>query len=74
MRPFFDAGISLGRYDGKPHDFVHCSELFVMGGVTLGGGVAISIAKGFYVRPQLRVAGGIGAVVVYASIGAGYRF
>jgi len=46
----------------------------MMGGVMIRGGVAISIAKGFYVRPQLKAAGGVGSFVGSAGIGAGYRF
>jgi len=76
VRPFFDIGVAIGQYDGNPHDFVHKSESFGTGGIACGAGVSISIGKRLYLRPQVRMAGGLpkGVVVGSFSVGAGYRF
>jgi hypothetical protein len=76
VRPFFDIGVSAGLYDGHPHDFVHKSENFGTGGIALGFGASVSIGSKLYVRPQVRIAGGVpnGVVVASASVGVGYRF
>ena len=76
VRPFFDIGVSVGLYDGHPHDFVHISEGFGTGGIALGVGVSVSIGSRLYVRPQARLVGGVPKDVIEgtASIGVGYRF
>ena len=76
VRPFFDIGVSMGLYDGHPHDYVHISENFVTGGIAFGLGASVSIGSRLYVRPQVRVAGGApnGVMVGTAGVGLGYRF
>lgn len=75
VRPFFDVGGALGRYNGKPHGYIRRSEDFSMGGVIIGTGAAISVGEKWYVRPQARLAlmtsGNIAGVL---NFGIGYRF
>ena len=74
VRPFVDIGITAGSYDGHPHDFVHKDENFDLEGVALGVGVTVSVTKHFYVRPQAKIADGLGSGVGFAVVVACYRF
>jgi hypothetical protein len=76
VRPFFDIGVSVGQYDGHPHDYVHKSENFGMGGIAFGFGASVSIGSRLYIRPQARFAGGVpnGVIVGTVGVGVGYRF
>jgi hypothetical protein len=75
VRPFFDIGGALGRYNGKPHGYIHRSEDFSMVGVMIGTGAAISIGEKWYVRPQARLAlMRSGNLAGFLSVGVGYRF
>ena len=74
VRPFLDVGIAVGIYDGHPHNYVHKDESFDIMGVMLGFGMTVSLPKGFYVRPQAKVAVSPETAVGFASVGLGYRF
>jgi hypothetical protein len=74
LRPFFDIGIAAGAYNGHPHNYVHRDESFEIVGVVLGVGMTVSLPKGFYVRPQARIAVSPETGVGFASVGFGYRF
>lgn len=74
LRPFFDIGIAVGNYDGKPHDFVRRTENIDIMGAMLGVGMTVSLPKGFYIRPQARLAISPETGVGFASAGLGYRF
>jgi len=68
FRPYFDIGIAGGQdhFLGKAHNFV---------GVAMGGGVAISLGKNWYVRPGVRLQ--LMSYLHYglsAGVSAGYRF
>jgi hypothetical protein len=81
VKPFFEIGIAVGTFNDQPHNLVIEDEHFNMIGVKFGGGVTISLPKGFYVRPQVGcvVSGhNIGAISGFgfmtANVGLGYRF
>jgi hypothetical protein len=72
IRPFFDAGLAGGwdRFKFPGGRGSHGNP-----GLLLGGGVAIPVRGGWYVRPQVRLTTlrGIHAGVSF-GIGIGYRF
>jgi hypothetical protein len=74
VRPFLDIGIAVGTYDGHPHNYVHKDESFDIMGLMLGFGMTVSLPKGFYVRPQARLAISPETGVGFGSVGLGYRF
>jgi hypothetical protein len=74
VRPFFDVGIAAGYYDGHPHNYVHRDETIALAGVTLGAGITVTLPRGFYVRPQAKLAFGAETAVGFGSVGVGYRF